>query len=979
MTKEELKRQVRFAISQLSAENGDKTFEHLCRAFARRRICPNVLPATGPVQSGGDQGRDFETYQSEIAKTNLDATYAGMTKQNIVFACSLEQNPTRKNGKIDSDVKSILQQGKTPQLIIFFSGQDIPVAKRHKKQADIKSNHNIEIEIIDANAISEQLTEEDTFFIAVEYLKIPSDLYPVFTKDTYYSELKHQFSNIEFQKTVENFCLIKNALRHIYKDKELLADISYWQQRIDLFIKEYDIEPIKRDAIYEKFVTSFVGLGRAKGQETDVYEYFEKLELYDDSDSLKNATVLISFAYQSLFSDDCDFEKAKLDSIFDRIKNVLQIQYAECDNKDKKCIIIEAQAHHEISSKFRHNEALTKQKMYDSFNTKMLELENILPHTHYYPIESLSENVNRYIKFFRSLEIDTSGLERLTEVVDSVYQKRLGDFALAETLRDRALIYIEGMDHYKAIALLHKAALLWFNKDLIKGSILALIFLTKCYKALKMHYAAKYYALAASHIAVNSSDKELLSYYPDTIRIAADCDYVTGAWIGYLDLLRCEIIAMLSISEQDLDKIIKDDLSIIFHPSIIKYYASVFNPDISNMIDAKLDLLNDWMNEINKGVETQKSVFKSEEDLWNNAISQLDGRPFSDIGKERCIEFKLYGSIWKIRFENNYVTTSIAEQVVSCIQILAVEMIGRELYLVKSPVNIQIIHDDAISPSIENKLNSDKNEWEWTLTFPAYSKKKKEQSDDNILLLISFVVEILKANSLLPSDEFEVIIKKVLSDNFLTKIEFGNNYETLFKNLISAEMFDRSCKNAFENRTAQLKYNHTSVKELSWVDTIAPKYNYDKIIERIRKRAAFSDPIEITLSKLKDSPDFKNYIKRNRDNGLLDWQILGNIISIIVNHKFNRLKIAERDSLEVYVKKFNEYIFKKEGEWYLEIPVELLNDSDDDITFYTQTMSYLRAFGLENKTEHPNMKSIIEFLNARFKYSEDGRELILFD
>jgi hypothetical protein len=978
MTREELKRQVRYAISQLSSDNGDKTFEHLCRAFTRRRICPNVLPATGPVQSGGDQGRDFETYKSGIAGTVSDVSYAGMTKQNIAFACSLEQNPTRKNGKIDSDVKSIMQHGERPQLIIFFSGQDIPVAKRHKKQAEIKSNHNVEIEIFDANAISEQLTEEDTFYIAVEYLKISNDLFPIFTQNTYYNDLRRQFSSINFPKTVENFCLIKNALRHIYKDKGLKADISFWQERIDIFIKEYYIEPIKRDAIYEKFVTSFVGLRSAKGQESNVYEYFEKLELYDDSDSLKNATILISFAYQSLVSGDCDFSKDGLDSIFDRISKALQTQYIKCTNNDKKCVIVEAQAHHEVSLIYRNNESISK-GISNAFITKMLELENLLPNTHYYPIESLSDNINKYIKIFKDLEIDISGLERLTKVIDDVYQKRLGDFALAERLRDRAILYMEENDHIKAISLLHKVAILWFNKDLIKGSILALILLTRCYHALKMHYAAKYYALAASHIAVNAPDKELISYYPKAIRIAADCDYVTGAWIGYLDLLQYEIASILSISEQDFDKIVEDDLSIIFHPSIIKYYASIFNPDIIYLINAKLNILNDWTEVVDKNIETQKSAFQSEEALWDNVISQMDGRPFNDIGKDRCIEFEIYGSVWKIRFENNRITTSISEQFASAVQIFAVEMIERELYLIKSPVNIQVAHNDNAPPSIKYELNNNSQEWEWRLTFPANDETKKGEQNDYALLLASFLIEIFKVNSLLPSSEFEDIIKDVLSNNFLTKISFGNYYEAIFKNLISAEMFDSSCRSAFVNRTTQLKYHHTSVKELSWNDTIAPKYNYGEIIERIEKRAAFIDPIEISLPKLKDNPSFKNYIKQNRDNGLLDWQIQGNITSLIVNYKFNRLNVVKDDSIEVYMKKFNEYLFKKEGEWYLEIPIELFHRDDHKITFYTQTMSYLPAFGLENNTNHPNISSIIEFLNIRFNYNKDGQEMILFD
>jgi hypothetical protein len=55
---------VRIALSLLSGDNGHHSFEHLCRQVAKRRIASNVLPATGPVSAGGDQGRDFETFRT---------------------------------------------------------------------------------------------------------------------------------------------------------------------------------------------------------------------------------------------------------------------------------------------------------------------------------------------------------------------------------------------------------------------------------------------------------------------------------------------------------------------------------------------------------------------------------------------------------------------------------------------------------------------------------------------------------------------------------------------------------------------------------------------------------------------------------------------------------------------------------------------------------------------------------------------------
>lgn len=63
ITSEEAAKLIRFALSELSAENAHHDFEHLCRHLTRRKICPNIIPSTGPVSGGGDQGADFETYK----------------------------------------------------------------------------------------------------------------------------------------------------------------------------------------------------------------------------------------------------------------------------------------------------------------------------------------------------------------------------------------------------------------------------------------------------------------------------------------------------------------------------------------------------------------------------------------------------------------------------------------------------------------------------------------------------------------------------------------------------------------------------------------------------------------------------------------------------------------------------------------------------------------------------------------------------
>jgi hypothetical protein len=65
-TPDERRAFIRFQLAALGERNGHHEFEHICRRVAGARIASNLLPSTGPVSGGGDQGSDFETHPTEL-------------------------------------------------------------------------------------------------------------------------------------------------------------------------------------------------------------------------------------------------------------------------------------------------------------------------------------------------------------------------------------------------------------------------------------------------------------------------------------------------------------------------------------------------------------------------------------------------------------------------------------------------------------------------------------------------------------------------------------------------------------------------------------------------------------------------------------------------------------------------------------------------------------------------------------------------
>ena len=87
----QLKQYVRFQLEQMSARNEHHLFEELAFELARQTVTRRLLPATGPVQAGGDGGRDFESYRTYLAATPIDSSVAaGLEGDDVlVFGCMM--------------------------------------------------------------------------------------------------------------------------------------------------------------------------------------------------------------------------------------------------------------------------------------------------------------------------------------------------------------------------------------------------------------------------------------------------------------------------------------------------------------------------------------------------------------------------------------------------------------------------------------------------------------------------------------------------------------------------------------------------------------------------------------------------------------------------------------------------------------------------------------------------------------------------
>ncbi|WP_452232304.1 hypothetical protein [Lacinutrix sp. MEBiC02595] len=978
MNKVELIRQIRFGFEQLKSDNGTSDFEHICRFFARSRIVQNVIPATGPVQSGGDQGRDFETFHSYLSEKNINSSYSlAYSKSPIVFACSLEKNPLKKNGKVDKDVQTIMTPSINIERIYFFSGIDIPVGQRHKKEKEIKDNHNVDLEIIDAQALSEHLSDADLFWVANQYLKISNDFFPRITEKNWYENIYEEYTERNVNITFEEFSDIKSAIRHIYKDDVLKVDLNFWLNKLDLFITESCPRTLKRKAIYEKFVTKLMGQNDINNLEDIVRDYFSDINDYNDPASLEDAQVLLSFIKSSKLIIGNEFSNDEIVKYSNVLNNLLESGFINTTSKNKKCSIIEIQANI-ILHDFLNDFDVAIQK----YIKKLEDIFLFLEEAPFYPLERLSDRILNSIKLSLELDKETSQLEKFSEKIDVLLANRYGAYKAGENIRDRVQEYLNANKTIISITLLHKLKIKWFSNETLRGSILTSLLLSDCYSKLDMEYASKYYSMIAANMCiVYKESADVFDLLPNALKRTANSCYHTGSWVNYLDLIDITINSYHLI-EKDFD-IYKDEetSTLIYYPSLIKLFSNEFNLSIENYLDFKLKKLGYIYNEI---IElSEKIKIEGKDNFKKSNITamlseQIIGLPFNDLGESRKIIFEAFGIKWNIEFQNDYITNSMAEQFVAMLQIFLVELIEEELFIIKSDVTVRFRKSKNSQPLFTEKPSNEQIIWEAEI--PFYEGTDLKIIDEFQYFYSALIGAILRQVSLLPNKGFKKIIEDKFGDGLYNKVTFGNTYNYLYREFINEKDFNESKRSNFSNDNIAIEYSLPENLKVPWRTSLSKTYSEKENLTYIRKRLAFTAPLEITLKKLKNNNDFMILINEFRENWS-DWHIYLAIVNLVINYKLQKIGLTpdNLDNAQEFQKKYFEYSKKKESEWMIELPMNIFSkDNIENYMLRTGIISVLPSYGLQNFSSTPNLKAIKDLLIKRFKFLEDGKELTIF-
>lgn len=947
--------QIRFQLEQLSTRNAHHEFEHLCRHLARERICSNILPATGPVSAGGDQGRDFETFRTYLEKSPIaNSSFIGkLSQQPIAFACTIQKQEI--NSKIQSDISTIMESGSSIQKVVYFSTADIPIAQRHKLISWAKTKYSIALEIHDGQSISELLTDREIFWIAEQFLGIPSDIFPrTAEEDDWYTQLLTTWKERKTPRlTYADFFEIKEALRHATFEATVKQDLNFWINLIQHFISNQVPPELKRKAIYEMAVASLRGLGTLNGQENQLREYFESIPEMERVTELEDVPALLNYNIGAFRQNRVQLTADEIITWRKKVLKKLEDELRKANTPSQKCPLFEIKGYLFLSINPKTLEQFDLKETIHWW-TKLIEIAGDAP---LFPLERFADRLTNYLPYFGTLE----GYQSLSQETDVLLSKRYGEIKAAEKCKDRALKFFEIGETLKAINELHKAKVKWFTDETLQGSILAVLVIAQAYQKLGLSFAAKYYALAATSLALLSSKPEINSKLPQALVMAAESDYLQGSWFGFLDLAEQGLVTYSNYTTSKDTKPLDVFDRILFDTSTIIAITSVLEPELVNHIKKRVKKWNleDWFKDL---LPMAYSAWGKDSvtQIWNELQKQTFGRPFGDLGETREALWSELGLTWRVSWINDYVTTSISEQLCAVMQIVLADLAGIELCLLKTNVKINVSIEDSDEIAIEPIPSNSGRKWK--IVFP----NKQFAAQELQIKVLTIITTILSEASLLPKNQFNEKVEDMFKNGISMKAFVAQPYQVLYQQLIGKETFDSADRAGKQSPCHQMEFKTKENHEISWVDCLGPGYSKEKQQELIKNRySKLLSPIKFTLCRLQKSDEIKEIVQKLRSEGWLDWHILTAIYNLATNYRINSVGCVMDEQ------KVAEYANLPEEVDFPTIPIEEFTEEKMKTALNLSMLSTLRILGLEIRQGTPDFDGIKHFLGHKYNYWTD--------
>lgn len=955
---ESVSSQIRFHLSQMRAKNQQHELERLAFHLARATITANVVPATGPVQAGGDQGRDFETFRSHLRATDIgeSAFAARISDVTIAFACSLEQEIV---AKIKEDVGKILGTGTKVDEVHYYCEVDLPVAKRHALQKwAITERNGLHLEIHDGQAISTELSNDETFWIAQRFLGVPAEIFPRISAaepDQWYEDARALWQRTNVVPIgVADFAALRQAARFALFSDDFAIDVAFWIKRLEVL--RANATPTFRRRVETEIITLAMRSSRSlSGFETLVREHFGSIKEFSDSLDLHNAATAVAYVVGSVIRGTCSLVPDEV-LTWQRqlLARVEQLLGSSDLGTSTRADLLETAG----TLQFTLPSLSGKGPDVDGAVTRWMEMTALLPEA---PLFNLSRFVDS-LNVMTPLLADHMRFHDLTAAVDDELQKRLGAIAVGEKARDRAIALYRSGRILRAIEELHRVKVQWFADESLRGAILAMLLLSNWYLELRLHFAAKYYALAAVIMLVRRPKFHGEDLLGRSLVEVGRADFGQGAFSNLLGIVEVTAIAFQGAMGSATDELPERLQDFVINLCTVCVIAEKL--DATTGADLERIVTTGALGNLTKDalpLARERWETTSPDEMWAHLEQVCIAPPFSDVGPTRTASWVALGVTWNVHWSNTYSTAAVAEEFCAVLQVVLGDLASHDLCLLPTTIDVTVVVRKGAKVHLEDLPSNAGRLWAAVLPPTTAESGGIEDLQTSILAMAA---TMLRDCSLLPDEQFKAAIEDEFRRGITMKTFVARPYQEIFRDVLRPTDF--AIRDQIHPPANNRRFTPKPHDLMRWREGLGPTFDGTNAEEQVRTRYMRTvPPIQQTLKRLKSRKTFQKVVSALREKGWHDWHILTALMNVALNHRIHKSGEPSDAAMNELTKRL---LNEGESAGDAPIPVNVFTLDALEAALQTTWINTVRNNNLELYQATPDFPSIEKFLAVRYRY-----------
>ncbi|WP_203183896.1 hypothetical protein [Streptomyces pratensis] len=989
----ETERYIQFLLEQLAGRNEHHVFEQIVFQIALRRLSSNIVPATGPVSAGGDQGRDAESYYTNLPHElpGADGFVGRATTEPWVLAASVQKPPL--DGKIRDDLKSICSRGEPVRRVAFFAVHEIPVAARHRLQQHARDTYDVALDVFDGQAVAGMLTQGDLVWIAQRFLDLPSAMIPdepaEAHPDWYRSTLTALRERPGKRLTPGALSEVRDGLRHATFDDEARVDLPEWLGYVGEFIDAGNGELALR-ARYERVLAVLRGKNSLEGVEADIRAVIdaalssERVALLDDAGQLllywggawlrhlgtANAEELreldlrlrqrVAVLIEATDSAVYPVRKASLLDVAARL--CLHPRWPQVTRPAAGAL----PTPQETTRLRRAGEIVptvsSANPLVDATEAMncLEQLVDLLPQAPAFPVGGVSET----FQIFAPALTEDPRYEKIRDALDAAQADLAGDSSVAARCRDRAMAFLRAGRPLDALHELHEVKINWWHGDTLRGALLTMRMIGKIYGDLDLQQAARQYAVTAAAVAASPAGQEHQDLLPAALTQAMAHTHAAGHWGDALALGGLAFIAHQLFAETPEDYPSHGYIQQLdFHASMVMLSAERFRPALMPVLRELTDA--DYLADLDEHLPLIRPSFtQTEQQFIQNADDQLTGRPFSDVGAHRDMNFAALGTTWRIRCDNTRATVLAAERFTAAVQISLAELAPHDPLFLPQDILVRVITGTPLGGGDRVTFRPNNHAIDCTVILSPYSASTDHTAFERELS--TTVVHLLAHLSARPTEAFMSLVKTTFARGLLHKLISGRPYDEA-AGLLAEAHYDTLRQSAMPP-WSDTAFQPPTAPQLAQPTTPGPGYDRTRALDMIRDN--YTDLPQVlseTLPRVLADCGIRTGLEELRNEGWLDWQILLALANIAANL---RLQQASPGSIP---RDYPTRFFRTpESHYATALPLNAFTaDSLRAHMDVTLLAIAQRRWKLGSAMTTPNPQAFKELLTTRYNYATD--------